>query len=68
MSGKTKTPDDELFPLLVAAFTAGEQLGQDNSREIDWTSNEVENVESAAPKYAAEILGYKTPTLISKPK
>ena len=46
----------ELSSLLVAAFTAGEKLGQENAKEIYWTTYPKEEVESAAHKYAEAIL------------
>ena len=59
-----KTPETEaevashdLFSLLVAAFTAGEKLGQENANNIYWTTYPKEKVEDAAPKYAKSILG-----------
>ena len=46
----------DLFSLLVAAFTAGEKLGQENAKETYWTTYPKEKVEDAAPKYAEAIL------------
>lgn len=48
--------NNDLFSLLVAAFTAGEKLGQENAKETYWTTYPKEEVESAAPKYAKAIL------------
>ena len=66
---KTLTPEDEaevashdLFSLLVAAFTAGEKLGQENANNIYWTTYPKEKVEDAAPKYAKSILGENDPS------
>ena len=52
---KLNEPTD-LFSLLVAAFTAGEKLGQENANEIYWTSYPKQKVDEAAPEYAKKIL------------
>lgn len=46
-----------LFSLLVAAFTAGEKLGQANAKSIYWSTYPEEEVSKAAPKYAKSIIG-----------
>ena len=51
-----KFTESEVRAMLVAAFTAGEELGQDNANTPYWASYPVENVKVAAPKYAAKII------------
>jgi hypothetical protein len=47
----------DLLSLLVAAFTAGEKLGQANAKSIYWSCYPEEEVSEAAPKYAKSIIG-----------
>ncbi len=48
--------NDDLFSLLVAAFTAGEKLGQANAKSIYQSTYPEEEVSEAAPKYAKSII------------
>ena len=46
----------DLFSILVAAFKAGEELGQANAKNIYRTTYPKEDVNEAAPEYATKIL------------
>jgi hypothetical protein len=57
LNDMTLVESDSLFSLLVAAFTAGEKLGQANAKSIYWSTCPEEEVSEAAPKYAKSIIG-----------
>ena len=51
--------ESEVRAMLVAAFTAGEELGQDNAKSIDWTSWPVTTRGMKEPEMAeiADLIG-----------